>query len=73
MNEIELTPYTAADHTWLVERHQTLYRLNDGFDDSFGPLVDDILSDFERTVIQSLRNGMDRAKKMGCVGEHFLR
>ena len=47
MNEIELTPYTSADHTGLVERHQTLYRLNGGFDDSFGPLVDDILADFD--------------------------
>lgn len=47
MNEIELTPYTSADHTGLVERHQTFYRLNGGFDDSFGPLVDDILADFD--------------------------
>ena len=47
MSEITVSPYSAADHVWLVERHQTLYAQHEGFDDTFGPLVSSILSDFE--------------------------
>ena len=65
MNEIELTHYTPADHTWLVERHQTLYRLNDEFDDSFGPLVNDILKDFEANSDPSCEMGWIARDKDG--------
>ncbi|WP_158964627.1 GNAT family N-acetyltransferase [Chachezhania sediminis] len=41
-----LRPFTAADKDWLVERHQTLYREAEGFDDTFGPLVAEILTAF---------------------------
>lgn len=41
-----LRPFAASDADWLVERHQTLYRAAEGFDDSFGPLVAGIISDF---------------------------
>ena len=47
MNDLKLTPYTPAHHDWLVEQHQTLYTQNDGFDETFGPLVDGILTEFE--------------------------
>ena len=74
MNEIELTHYTPADHTWLVERHQTLYRRNDGFDDSFGPLVNDILKDFEANSDPSCEMGwIAREQRWAAFGEHFLR
>jgi len=47
MSAIELTPYTVTDHDWLVQQHSTLYTRFEGFDDTFGPLVDSILTDFE--------------------------
>ncbi|MCK0149044.1 GNAT family N-acetyltransferase [Marivita sp. S6314] len=40
--------YTPADHDWLVTLHRSHYAAAEGFDDSFGDLVDDILSQFER-------------------------
>ncbi len=46
MNEPLLRPFQPADTDWLVERHQTLYAVDEGFDDTFGPLVRSILEDF---------------------------
>ncbi len=46
MTDPVLRPYRENDRSWLVERHQTLYRRDEGFDDTFGPLVDGILRDF---------------------------
>lgn len=43
-----LRPYSPADRDWLVGRHAALYREAEGFDDSFGPLVGDILDGFAR-------------------------
>ncbi len=47
MKDISITDYRAADHEWLVTQHQTLYAQHEGFDDTFGPLVSSILTDFE--------------------------
>lgn len=47
MNDAILRPYDPDDRAWLVERHQTLYAHDEGFDDTFGPLVDGILQAFE--------------------------
>ena len=46
MTEVPLKEFRANDAPWLVERHQTLYAAAEGFDDTFGPLVADILADF---------------------------
>ena len=46
MNDITLRRFEAADTDWLVEQHATLYARDEGFDDSFGPLVRSILADF---------------------------
>ena len=47
MTAIALTPYTAADRSWLVARHAELYARDEGFDASFGVLVEEILRAFE--------------------------
>ena len=47
MNSVAITPYDPSDRAWLVTQHQRLYRQSDGFDDTFGPLVDSILAEFE--------------------------
>ena len=46
IGDITLRPFTGADLDWLVEAHATLYAREEGFDDSFGPLVETILHGF---------------------------
>ncbi|MCE8532149.1 GNAT family N-acetyltransferase [Ruegeria pomeroyi] len=46
MDTITLRPFRPEDAPWLVERHGTLYAQDEGFDDSFAPLVARIVDDF---------------------------
>lgn len=46
MSEIALRKFTPDDAPWLVEQHGRLYAQDEGFDDTFGPLVADILKSF---------------------------
>lgn len=46
MDDITIRPFRPEDAPWLVERHHTLYTHDEGFDDSFGPLVERILDEF---------------------------
>ncbi|MDK3019448.1 GNAT family N-acetyltransferase [Pseudodonghicola flavimaris] len=46
MTDVILRPFRPEDAPWLVERHQTLYARDEGFDESFGPLVAEILQGF---------------------------
>ena len=46
MTEVILRPFLASDKHWLVQQHSVQYAQDEGFDETFGPLVDDILSDF---------------------------
>lgn len=41
--EFALRPFEDADKDWLVTQHANHYALVEGFDDTFGPLVDSIL------------------------------
>ena len=43
---VTLRSFDAQDTDWLVRQHADLYAQNDGFDDTFGPLVRSILDDF---------------------------
>lgn len=54
-----LKPYTAADRPWLVEAHGRLYARDEGFDESFPALVDEILRGFEA--------GHDPAREAGWI------
>jgi len=58
---ITLRPFAAADKDWLVERHQTLYAQDEGFDDTFGPLVD--------TILEAFLAEHDPAREQGWVAE----
>lgn len=70
---IILRPYRSEDAPWLVERHGTLYAEHDGFDDSFGPLVADILQDFsashdpEKERGWVAQRGTERLGSIFCV------
>lgn len=46
MNDVVLRPFRPDDAPWLVDQHGTLYARDEGFDDSFAPLVARILDDF---------------------------
>lgn len=46
MSNITLRRFEASDAPWLVTQHGVLYAGEEGFDDTFGPLVAGILADF---------------------------
>ncbi|WP_299736456.1 GNAT family N-acetyltransferase [uncultured Roseobacter sp.] len=46
MDHIKIRNFTSADRDWLVTQHGVLYAQSEGFDDSFGSLVAEILDDF---------------------------
>ena len=46
LGSIAVRSFEEADLDWLVEAHATLYARDEGFDDSFGPLVETILKRF---------------------------
>lgn len=46
MTAITIRAITPQDRAWLVDAHRELYARHDGFDDSFGTLVDEIVDDF---------------------------
>lgn len=46
MTDITLRRFEAADAPWLVTQHGDLYAGEEGFDDTFGPFVAEILAGF---------------------------
>ncbi len=46
MKNVGLRQFRAEDAPWLVERHGTLYARDEGFDETFAPLVARILDGF---------------------------
>lgn len=46
MDNAVLRPFLPDDADWVVERHATAYRRDEGFDDTFGPVVRRILDAF---------------------------
>lgn len=46
MSNADIRQFTATDRDWLVDQHDRLYAQSEGFDDSFGVLVAEILDDF---------------------------
>jgi len=47
MNNAIIRCFRAADVPWLVHQHGEIYARDEGFDDSFGPLVASILEKFQ--------------------------
>lgn len=61
MKGVHIRPFTAHDTDWVVERHATLYAQDEGFDESFGPLVAKILAAFN--------DGHDPETERGWIAE----
>ncbi len=62
-----LRPIAADDAAWLVAQHADHYARVEGFDDTFGPLVAEIIADF--------LSGHDPAREAGwiaCAGDERL-
>lgn len=57
--EFSLRPFEKTDAAWLVAEHATHYARAEGFDDSFGPLVD--------SIIQSFLAGHDQTTEAGWI------
>ncbi|WP_298846234.1 GNAT family N-acetyltransferase [uncultured Ruegeria sp.] len=62
MEDVVLRSFRAEDAAWLVEQHGMLYVRDEGFDDSFAPLVACILDDF-------IANN-DPYRDRGWIAEH---
>ena len=70
MSEVILRAYTPDDRAWVVAQHQTLYTAEHGFDDTFGPLVHDILAAFEAQFDPERDRGWvaeEDGKRLGTV------
>lgn len=61
MTDVILRPYRPSDAPWLTDAHGRLYAEAEGFDDSFGALVGQILADFGA--------GHDPAREAGWIAE----
>lgn len=73
MGNVDLRRFEAADRPWLVQQHSNLYARDDGFDETFAELVDDILTDFvachdpDRERGWIAQQGGDRLGSIFCV------
>lgn len=70
MTDVLLRPYVQGDHAWLVGQHQTLYGQSEGFNDTFGPLVDQILTQFEEGADPAVEAGWiahEGAVRLGSI------
>lgn len=74
MNNVILRKYQASDAPWVIEQHSALYARDEGFDDSFGTLVGEILDDFiaqndpTRDYGWIAERGGERLGSVFCVG-----
>ncbi|WP_424433411.1 GNAT family N-acetyltransferase, partial [Planktotalea sp.] len=69
-SDIKLCTLQSSDHDWVVSQHQALYARDEGFDASFGPLVDEILTTFETRLDPSSDAGWIACEgdmRLGCI------
>ena len=61
MTSPSLRAFDPADIAWLTEAHQTLYAAEEGFDDTFGPLV--------RSILEAFARGQDPSCEAGWIAQ----
>ena len=70
MSDVILRRFEAGDTDWLVDRHDRLYARDEGFDDSFGPLVRSILDGFVSSHDPACERGwiaMQDGRRLGSI------
>ena len=70
-SDVVLRDFRSDDIDWLVERHATLYARDEGFDETFGPLVRDIAEGFVASHDASLERGWLAEKDGQPLGTIF--
>lgn len=71
MDDIEIRPFEAADRDWLVAEHRLAYARAEGFDDSFGDLVAEILDSFISTHDPTVERGWIACRGAARLGSIF--
>ncbi len=71
MNNAKIRPFCALDVPWLVEQHGTLYERDEGFDETFAPLVQRILEDFVATHDPEFERGWIAEQEGQRLGSIF--
>jgi len=61
MTSPSLRAFDPADIAWLTEAHQTLYAAEEGFDDTFGPLV--------RSILETFAGSHDPSREAGWIAQ----
>lgn len=70
MSTETIRQFAASDAPWLVAQHRALYARDEGFDQTFGDLVAEILETFIRTHDPSCERGwiaMDNTERLGSI------
>ena len=70
MDEIRIRPFQPKDAPWIVEQHGRLYAQDEGFDETFAPLVARILEEFVAGHDPACERGWiaeNDAEIMGCI------
>lgn len=70
MSHPEIRPFKSTDTDWLTQQHQQLYTQDEGFDQTFGPLVRSILEAYVADHDPSCEAGwvaQDDGIRMGSI------
>ena len=70
MDDIEIRPFTRDDRDWLVAAHADHYAQAEGFDDTFGVLVGEIIDAFIAGHDPAQERGWiawQGAERLGCI------
>lgn len=70
MAQIVIDPFEPSDMAWVVSQHQRLYTQAEGFDDTFGPLVQEIIQAFAQHHDPAREAGWiarQAGQRVGCI------
>lgn len=70
MSEISFRRFVPTDAQWVVARHADLYARDEGFDDTFGAVVGEIIADFCRSHDPLCEQGWiaeTQGQRIGCI------
>ncbi len=71
MEKLKIRPFRSDDAPWLVERHGFHYSRDEGFDETFAPLVASILDDFTANHNPEIERGWIAEMSNQRVGSIF--